>query len=360
MVFDIIRINSAKALKDPLVKKILGNYVKIVNDKIPANFLICDSINVKFDETLTKEELLRIHESAMRKFYELKESFLRGKRKIERKEKSLLDLKIALARKILERCELCEWKCKVNRRDGKLGVCKVGNKLLISSEFVHVGEESYFVPSHTIFFWSCNMYCVFCQNYTISYRLEKPFELSPKILASVIDIRRKEGCINVNFVGGEPTPYLPFILETLKNVKVNVPVIWNSNMYMSELSMKILDGIVDVYLADFKFGPGNCSKKYTKVKNYWKVVTRNLKLASKHAEIVIRHLILPNHVKCCTKPILEWIANNLKEKALVNLMDQYRPYFDAFKFKEISRRIDVEEWKKAMEIGEKLGINIKG
>jgi len=115
-------------------------------------------------------------------------------------------------------------------------------------------------------------------------------------------------------------------------------------MYMSEISMKLLDGFVDVYLTDFKFGPGKCSEELTKVKNYWDIVTRNHLIASKQAEVVIRHLILPNHVECCTFPILEWISKNLGRNCIVNIMDQYYPCFKALenekdKQKDNKRRI---------------------
>jgi len=296
----------------------------------------------------------------MEEFNEVKKEVYSKKFEIKRRKKSLLDLKIALAKKIMEACEFCEWRCKVNRLKGNLGFCQVGNKLLISSEFIHMGEESYITPSHTIFFWSCNMLCVFCQNYTISNRLEKGVEVDPKVLAEMIDRRRRQGCRNVNFVGGEPTPYLYFILKILKYTKENTAVVWNSNFYMSEKAMKLLDGIVDVYLSDFKFGPGKCSERLTKVKRYWEVVSRNHLIAVEQAELVIRHLILPNHVECCSFPILEWIAENIKEKCIVHIMDQYYPCWKAEEIPEINRRITPEEFSRVLRKAEELGLNVKG
>lgn len=354
-----IRPDSLGALKDPLVRKILPTYVRIVDNKIPARFLICDSIEVEFDESFDERQLWKLHEEKMEEFLQTKENVYSKNFEIKRKEKSLLDLKIALAGKIMEACELCEWRCRVNRIKGGLGFCQVGNKLLISSEFIHMGEESYITPSHTIFFWSCNMLCAFCQNYTISNRLEKGVEVDPKILAEMIDRRRRQGCRNVNFVGGEPTPYLYFILKILKFTKESTAVVWNSNFYMSEKAMKLLGGVVDVYLSDFKFGPGRCSKKLTKVKDYWKVVSRNHLIAVTQAELVVRHLILPNHVECCSFPILEWIAKNIREKCIVNLMDQYYPCWEAERIPEINRRITQEEFDRVLKKAEELGLNVK-
>ncbi len=273
-----------------------------------------------------------------------------------------LDKKTSLAMKLLEKCELCEHKCGVNRMEGQKGVCKAPPFLLISSEFLHYGEESFLVPSHTIFFMGCNLACVYCQNYTISNWLEFGTKLSKEELAEII-ARRKEQCAkNVNFVGGEPTPYLPFILEVLeilKERKVSIPVVWNSNFYMSARAMSLLKGVVDLYLPDFKYGNDECALRLSKVKNYFTTVTRNLRFASRDADVCIRHLVLPNHFECCTKPILEWIASNINgENVVVNIMPQYRPEWKAHEYTEISRPLRLEEWEKAISYARELGLNV--
>ncbi|KYK24608.1 hypothetical protein AYK26_03465 [Euryarchaeota archaeon SM23-78] len=269
--------------------------------------------------------------------------------------KKLLDEKIKKAYKLLAKCELCEHKCKVNRLKGKLGVCGVGNKIDVSSYFVHMGEEPFLVPSFTIFFMNCTFKCQFCQNWTISQGFEIGHTFTEEELAEIID--RYKHCRNVNFVGGEPTPYLPFILKTLTFVKSNIPVVWNSNFYMSEKSMDLLKDVVDVYLSDFKYGNDECAKRLSKIDNYMDVIMRNHLLAFKDAELVIRHLVLPNHVECCTKPILEFIAENFKDKAVLNLMDQYRPEFKAKYYPEINRGLKREEFEEAEGYAEKLGLN---
>jgi putative pyruvate formate lyase activating enzyme len=350
----IIRPDAANAFEDPLVKKLLARYVKVAENKLSAKFQIAKKVPIK---TKSWQE----HENAMEKFRMLQKRVDKGLdlSKLKTPKKSLLDLKIFLAKELVKSCELCEHMCKVNRLAGEQGFCKV-NDCLISSEFVHTGEESYYVPSHTVFFWSCNMQCVFCQNYTISNRLEEPIKISPTALAKVIERRRDEGCRNCNLVGGEPTPFLLWILEALNACKVNVPIVWNSNMYMSEKTMKILDGIVDVYLTDFKFGPGKCSERLTKVKNYWNVVTRKHLLACEQTEVTIRHLILPNHLECCSFPIIEWIGKNIRDKCLVNPMDQYYPCFLAKNYPEINRRLTYQEYEVVLEKAKNLGLNIRG
>ena len=133
----------------------------------------------------------------------------------------LLNENIIKAFKILESCELCERKCRINRIKGQLGWCKVGNKMTVSSYFEHIGEEFFLIPSFTIFFMSCTFSCQYCQNWTISQRKEKGKEYKTEELAKMID--KHANCKNVNFVGGDPVPCLPFILKTLRFVKSDIP-----------------------------------------------------------------------------------------------------------------------------------------
>lgn len=359
-MIEIIETDTKRPLANRVIKKILPRYMNVAEDKLPAKFQIAKRIVVDFDKSLTTTQLWKEHEKLMKNFYETKEVIDKKKLKIEDLEIprfSLLDLKILLAKETMKACELCERGCGVNRLEGELGTCKIGNKCKISSEFIHTGEESFYCPSHTIFFYSCNMFCLFCQNFTISHRLEPGTPVTPQVLARVIENRRKQGCRNVNFVGGEATMHLFWILEALKECQLNTPVLWNSNMFMSNKTMKILDGVVDVYLTDFKYGPDECSEHLTKVKDYWNVVTRNHLIAANQTEVTVRHLVLPNHVECCSIPILEWVANNIKDKCLVNIMDQYHPCFIAKQYPEINRRINEEELERTISYAKSLNLN---
>jgi len=267
---------------------------------------------------------------------------------------------------MLQRCELCERRCRARRVNGEVGYCKVPNKLLVSSCFTHYGEESFLVPSLTVFFWSCNFSCVYCQNYAISHRLETPQELRARELAMLIaKSAERDACKNINLVGGEPTPYLPFIivmLRELKKLKVELPVVWNSNFYMTKETMAILNNIIDIYLADFKYGNDDCAFRLSKAENYFSVVSRNLLNAARHAEILIRHLVLPSHVMCCSKPVLEWLSANLRYamqrgSVVLNIMRQYRPEFKAYMHEEITRGVSEQEFACVVSHAEKLGLN---
>jgi len=169
-------------------------------------------------------------------------------------------------------------------------------------------------------------------------------------------INEHKDCRNVNFVGGEPTPQLPFILDALQYVKSNIPTVWNSNFYMSLKSMNLLKNVIDIYLSDWKYWNNKCAERLSKVKNYLEIIKRNHDLAFKNSEMIIRHLVLPNHFDCCTKPILKYIAENYGEKVIVNIMGQYRPGYKAHRYSDISG-YPKEELEKAWKLAEDLELN---
>jgi putative pyruvate formate lyase activating enzyme len=228
--------------------------------------------------------------------------------------------------------------------------------MAVSSIFEHVGEEPELVPSGTIFTMGCTMRCRHCQNWTISQWMEPGTTYKPREMAREVENLRLSGSRNANLVGGEPTPWLQQWLETFKHVNVNVPVIWNSNSYYSPETAQLLAGFADVYLLDFKYGPSECAERTSDAPNYWKVCTNNHLEAKKHGEAIIRVLVLPNHLECCTKPTLNWIAKNLGAETRVNLMFQYRPEWRAHEIPELRRRLSKDEMEKAVQLAEKAGL----
>ena len=179
---------------------------------------------------------------------------------------------------------------------------------------------------------------------------------TPRRLATAIENLRRAGCRNANLVGGEPTPWLEQWLETFKLVNVNIPVVWNSNSYYSEETAKLLAGFVDVYLLDFKYGPFECSKRISDAPNYWDVCTRNHIYGKRYGELIVRVLVLPNHLECCTKHILKWIADNLGRNTRTNVMFQYRPEWRAYEVPELRRRLTAKEMERAIELAKETGL----
>lgn len=359
------RPDALKILKDKNIRKELSTYFEIMLNKRLSRSKVAQMIKSPNNENLN--HLLDIHEQIRANFKEIFNKKLPNN--LKKSDFSYLDLKIKIAEKIFENCYFCEKRCYVNRNIDK-GSCKVG-KPRIASEFIHMGEEAPLVPSHTIFFTGCNFECIYCQNYDISQYPESGVELTEKRLtnlrfvlrkqsfrelAEIIDKRRKEGSRNVNFVGGDPTPNLPYILKTMRLCKENVPVVWNSNFYMSEDAMKILDGFVDLFLSDFKYGPLDCAKNLSGVTNYWEIVTRNHLMAKESGDMIIRHLVLPGHVECCSKPILKWISENLGNETVINIMGQYRPVYRANESPQIIRYPSHEEMEETVNYAKNLGL----
>jgi putative pyruvate formate lyase activating enzyme len=328
-------------------RRILPNYYAILDGRKSALYLRTKNIVVDADLNDTTENLWNIHNLVMSS---TKFESIPDKRKV-----SLLELKYELAKRIYKKCNFCERKCGADRSSNRRGHCRVLESK-IASEFIHWGEEPEIIPSYTIFFSGCTFNCVFCQNWDISQFADSGSFVSPETVARWIERRQ---CRNVNWVGGDPTPNVLFILETLKYCDKNIPIVWNSNMYMSLDTMKILDMIVDLYLTDFKYGNDTCAKRLSNVPNYWSVITRNHKIANEQCEMIIRHLVLPNHVDCCSKPALKWISENLNlDSVRVNVMAQYRPEYKAYKYEDIDRRLRGNEFREAYRYAERLGLSL--
>jgi putative pyruvate formate lyase activating enzyme len=338
----------------------MGRYLDVSGNQRIAKFLILKTIPISVDLSSSEKKLWVEHSRGLRTFERKQREFDKGRTKFQDlkfPKKSLIDLKIELADRILRACEFCERRCRIDRTSGKKGFCNLTSKTHLSSEFVHMGEEGCIIPSHTFFFMGCNFYCIYCQNWTISRQKEIGTLVTGEDLARLAKYRReKENTRNVNLVGGDPTPNLHTILRMLNSLGTNVPIVWNSNMYMSSEIMDLLEGCVDVYLADFKYGNDECAKKLSKVPNYWKVMTRNYLLAKEQSEILIRHLVLPNHLECCTKRIFEWVGKNLNNEVRLNIMGQYHPEFEAREMIELCRRTTSKEMERAFELAREYGL----
>jgi putative pyruvate formate lyase activating enzyme len=246
------------------------------------------------------------------------------------------------------------------------------------------------------------MRCAFCQNGDISTDKDNGEPVSARTLATMAWILRVEGCHNINWVGGDPTIHLHTIVDAISQLPdlrpteddlrtalpvkadwrgafpaaranaefdgaFNAPMLWNSNFFMTDEAMRLLRLLMDIWLPDFKFGPGECAKELARTPWYWETVTGNLELIHGWGEsFTIRHLLMPDHVECCTRPVLEWIARVMPEVP-VNVMDQYRPENfcdpDDPKFKDryrpIARRPRRDEILQAYRYADELGVRFR-
>lgn len=353
------RPDAVAVLRDKKARASLARYFDVMENGKPAKFMIAKKLPAKFSKQDSTRKLWEIHAKLTDEFYQLEkavDSKLKNLEDLEMPESSYLDLKIELASRILKGCHFCTRRCGVNRVNGELGYCKCGTQITVSTIFEHMGEEPELVPSGTIFTLGCTMRCLHCQNWTISQWMEAGEIYTPKSLAREVERLRKNGCRNANLVGGEPTPWLQQWLETFRHLNTNIPVVWNSNSYYSEETSRLLAGFADVYLLDFKYGSNQCAERISDAPKYWETCTRNLYYAKQYGELIIRVLILPDHLECCAKVILNWIAKNLGTWVRTNVMFQYRPEWRAHEIPELRRRLTRKERESAIQFAEKAGL----
>lgn len=356
------RNNAITVWSKEIIQQRLARYRSIIDLKKPARYLLARSIQVDFNTTEPLSKLWKYHYKARNIFdRQLREIEDRQNLEIEKfPSQSFMDLKITITNRILQNCHFCERRCNINRRK-ELGHCKVDNTSYVSSAFLHTGEEAPLVPSGTIFFSGCNFHCAHCQNHDISCNPTNGTKVSPEQLSKIADELASQGAKNINYVGGEPTPHLHNIIASMKYQQSNITQLWNSNMYLSKEALELLIDIIDFWLPDLKYFSERCAERISDVKQYTPIVTRNIKTAYLKGtkEMIIRVLVLPNHLECCTIPILDWISENTPE-ALVNIMAQYRPMWKVLhqpnEFKDITSRVSPDEMHRAYSHAKKLGL----
>ncbi|UCG35598.1 MAG: radical SAM protein [Candidatus Omnitrophota bacterium] len=271
---------------------------------------------------------------------------------------SLIEQSTDPLQKILEECTLCPRECQINRAKGERGYCGAGKDLIVYTAFLHKGEEppiSGTKGSGTIFFSTCPLKCVYCQNYHFSHTLQGRV-LTDVELAKIMLKLQGEGAHNINLV--TPTHFLPQILKGLAiaiKAGLSIPIIYNTSGYEKKEIIARLDGIIDVYLADMRYISSGLAHRYSEAKNY--PITNQQSLIEMYRQrpvnsiedemikegLIIRHLVFPGYTDE-SKAILSWIKNNAPQ-ALVSVMFQYHPYFKATHYPEINRRIDPAEYR---------------
>ncbi|MHA1230494.1 MAG: radical SAM protein [Candidatus Helarchaeota archaeon] len=343
------------------IQRILPTYRLILDKRATAKYLIFKRIPVSIDlQDSGDKELWEEHDTINKNVInsDYLEKFS-DKNELSDNNQSYLDLKIELLRRIMQNCHLCERQCGINRLKDEKGYCKIGKFGRIYSAHLHFGEEAPLVPSGTIFFTGCTFSCVFCQNYDISTRPQDGHLIDPKKLAAIANsLARDEHARNINYVS--PLAHTYAIVYSMKYQTMNVAQLWNSNHYCSLETIKIISDLFDIWLPDFKYGNDECAFRLSNAKNYWNIITRNHKfIYEAKGEIIIRHLVMPNHLECCTKPILKWIADNIPN-VLVNVMGQYRPAHlvlkNKQKFNDICRTPSYSEIEEARQYASELGI----
>jgi len=271
--------------------------------------------------------------------------------------------------KLLSRCEICPRECGVNRLEGQKGSCGVGAKPLVSSAFLHFGEERCLVGyggSGTIFFSGCNLKCVYCQNYEIS-QLRMGEEIEVEDLARIMSSLVLKGAENINFV--TPTHQLPFILEALEIIgKPHIPLVYNCGGYEKVETLRLLEGVIDIYMPDFKYGDDELALKYSGVTGYTSIALKALEEMVRQQGtpvferrmlkkgVLVRHLVLPNNLDSSFK-VLQ-LLEPFKDYILLNVMDQYHPEYRAGNYPEINRRLKMDEYAAVLSKAHDMGFRV--
>jgi len=268
----------------------------------------------------------------------------------------------------LSNCDICPRNCKINRINGEKGYCGANKDMMVYSAFLHHGEEPVISGqrgSGTIFFSGCNLKCIYCQNYKFSHDVIGK-KISENNLSEIMLKLQKEGAHNINLV--TPTHFLPQILDTLalafkKGLKV--PIVYNTSGYEKEEIIKQLKGIVDIYLTDLKYIDSSLANQYSKAPKYPIFASSSLLEMNRQVTplitkelltkgVIVRHLVLPNHIDE-SKKLLSWLKKNTP-KVLTSVMFQYQPYFRAYDYPKINRSINYQEYLEIKNFVEELSL----
>ncbi len=287
-------------------------------------------------------------------------------------EDGRLQERIRRALQWMRKCTLCPRLCRVDRLSGDTGYCHTGRHAVVASYGPHFGEEKPLVGkrgSGTIFFSHCNLFCIFCQNYDISHGGEGTVVQAGQIAAIMLSLQ-ESGCHNINFV--TPSHVIPQILEALPTAierGLKVPLVYNTGGYDRVSALKLLDGIVDIYMPDFKFWDPSVAKDLCAAPDYPQRAREALREMHRQVGdlewdargvavrgLLVRHLVMPDQLSG-TPSILRFIAQDISPNSYVNVMDQYHPCGDALRHPKLKRRITREEFREALEAAGEAGLS---
>ncbi len=283
----------------------------------------------------------------------------------------LLAERIAAAYDVMLSCEICPHRCRVDRRHGELGICRTGDQPVVASYGPHFGEEDPLVGtggSGTIFFTHCNLFCIFCQNWEISHGGEGD-EITVADLAAVMLYLQRQGCHNINFV--TPSHQVPMILAALPEAierGLKVPLVYNTGGYDAVETLRLLDGVIDIYMPDVKFWDPAVASQLCNAPDYPEVARAALKEMHRQVGdlvmdengvaqrgLLVRHLVLPDGL-AGTEAVMEFLATEISPDTYVNVMGQYRPCGRAAEHPSLGRFLTGAEHAQAQQIARNAGL----
>jgi len=265
--------------------------------------------------------------------------------------------RVPLAHAALGACRLCPQNCGVNRLEGERGCCRAGPEARVFSAQVEVGDELELIPTFAIAFNGCDMRCAFCITGADSWNAQRgePFDAAA-LAAKAIKALRSEARTAM-ILGGEPTIHLPEVIRLVAALPAWARLVWKTNAYISTEPRCWLEGLFNVWLADYKFGNDNCAERLAGIGDYQRHVQETLLWAGQHSELIVRHLLMPGHVDCCWEPIARWIGLRLSTTK-VSLRCGFWPTWKARRHSELRRAVGVVEERRALEIARGYGLHL--
>ncbi len=226
---------------------------------------------------------------------------------------------------MLRSCEMCERRCRVDRTAGERAPCGLGTATSCFKRHVSYAEEAMLLPSYMVYLAACNFRCRFCVQAPACFDPQAGLPLDAA--AAAADFRRvvDRGAASINLLGGEPSLHLHTILDIAAATGDQpLPLVLNTNMYMTPQVIDLLEGVVALYIADYKFGNDTCAARLASIPDYTRITTRNLLHAAATTPLIIRHLVMPGHIDCCLRPVVRWVAEHMPETPFT-LMTSYVP-----------------------------------
>ncbi len=263
----------------------------------------------------------------------------------------------AIAHASLAHCRLCAHDCGADRLDGEVGPCHAGPTARIFSAQIESGDELELIPTFAIALSGCDLRCDFCITGAESWnpRAGKVFE--PEAVALPARAALDAGARTIMILGGEPTVHLPAALHIVSTLPPGARLVWKTNAHGSAQSREWLDGLFDVWLADYKFGNDTCAIRLAKVVDYSRIARENLLWAAGHSELIVRHLLMPGHLDCCWRPVAEWLASEIPG-VKVSLRAGFWPAWHSTFHPELRRTCSPAESERAFGIAHELRLNL--
>lgn len=261
------------------------------------------------------------------------------------------------AQAALADCRFCAHDCRVNRLAGEQGLCHAGAGARYFTAQVEVSDELELIPTFAIALSGCDLRCDFCITGKESWHAAGGWRFDAEAMAARAVQALNDGARSIMVLGGEPTIHLPAALELVAALPDSTKLVWKTNAHGSAQARELLDGMFDVWLADFKFGNDDCARRLARVPDYVATVRKNLLWANEHSELIVRHLVMPGHIECCWQPVAAWLARELPG-VKVNLRSGFWPAWHAARHPELVAGVSSADCRRAWDVARDLRLNL--